>query len=143
VDFPERLSGRTIFGSPYVGHPIDHHVAGPRPWTQIRLGAGTPQRISYTKRSHIGGVHELNQLSHCVSRVGQLYGGSLSASRSFVLAALRAFHLDPDSGPPNPAMTREQAKQLEISNGSTFTGDPNTDKELPCPIFELPSWASA
>ena len=26
---------------PHVGHPIDHHVAGPRPWTQIRLGAGT------------------------------------------------------------------------------------------------------
>ncbi len=27
--------------SPHVGHPINHHVAGPRPWTQIRLGAGT------------------------------------------------------------------------------------------------------
>ena len=27
--------------SPRVGHPINHHVAGPRPWTQIRLGAGT------------------------------------------------------------------------------------------------------
>jgi hypothetical protein len=29
------------FGSPHAGHPINHHVAGPRPWTQIRLGAGT------------------------------------------------------------------------------------------------------
>jgi hypothetical protein len=25
--------------SPHVGHPIHHHVAGPCPWTQIRLGA--------------------------------------------------------------------------------------------------------
>jgi hypothetical protein len=41
VDFPERMSGRTPFGSPHVGHPINHHVTGPRPWTQIRLGAGT------------------------------------------------------------------------------------------------------
>jgi len=29
------------FASPHVGHPINHHAAGPRPWTQIRLGAGT------------------------------------------------------------------------------------------------------
>ena len=27
--------------APHVGHPIDHHVAGHRPCTQIRLGAGT------------------------------------------------------------------------------------------------------
>ena len=30
-----------FFGCPHVGHPINHHVTGPRPWTQIRLGAGT------------------------------------------------------------------------------------------------------
>jgi hypothetical protein len=46
------LPGKTerphLFGSPHVGHPIDHHVAGPRPWTQIRLGAGTPPRVSRT-----------------------------------------------------------------------------------------------
>ena len=28
VDVPERLSGRTLFGSPHAGHPIHHHVAG-------------------------------------------------------------------------------------------------------------------
>ncbi len=34
------------FGSPHAGHPIHHHVAGPRPWTQIRLGAGTRNVVS-------------------------------------------------------------------------------------------------
>ena len=34
------------FGSPHAGHPIHHHVAGPRPWTQIRLGAGTCDVVS-------------------------------------------------------------------------------------------------
>jgi hypothetical protein len=29
------------FTSPHAGHPINHHVAGSHPWTQIRLGAGT------------------------------------------------------------------------------------------------------
>ena len=36
------------FGSPHAGHPIHHHVAGPRPWTQIRLGAGTRDDVSRT-----------------------------------------------------------------------------------------------
>ena len=31
---------------PHAGHPINHHVAGPRPWTQIRLGAGTCDVVS-------------------------------------------------------------------------------------------------
>ena len=41
------------FTSPPAGHPIYHHVAGPRPWTQIRLGAGTRNVISRT--THVGG----------------------------------------------------------------------------------------
>jgi hypothetical protein len=41
VDLLQRLSGRTLLAAPHAGHPIDHHVAGHRPWTQIRLGAGT------------------------------------------------------------------------------------------------------
>ena len=38
---PGKIERPHPFGSPHVGHPIDHHVAGLRPWTQIRLGAGT------------------------------------------------------------------------------------------------------
>ena len=38
---PEKIERPHPFGSPHAGHPIDHHVAGPCPWTQIRLGAGT------------------------------------------------------------------------------------------------------
>jgi hypothetical protein len=37
---------------PHAGHPIDHHVAGPRPWTQIRLGAGTRNVVSRTTFPH-------------------------------------------------------------------------------------------
>jgi len=36
------------FGGPHVGHPINHHVAGLRPRTQIRLGAGTRNGSSPT-----------------------------------------------------------------------------------------------
>jgi hypothetical protein len=32
--------------NPRGGHPINHHVAGRRPWTQIRLGAGTRNVVS-------------------------------------------------------------------------------------------------
>jgi hypothetical protein len=38
--------------APHVGHPINHHVTGPRPWTQIRLGAGTPDVVSRTIFMH-------------------------------------------------------------------------------------------
>ena len=45
VDLPQRLSDRTPSAARNAGHPIHHHVAGPRPWTQIRLGAGTRNDI--------------------------------------------------------------------------------------------------
>jgi hypothetical protein len=42
----------------------------------------------------------LNHNIFASSQAGQFYGGSSPVSRSFVLAALRALHLDPDCGPP-------------------------------------------
>jgi hypothetical protein len=46
VDFPQRMSGRTPFASPHVGHPINHHVAGPSPvdpgWAPARPTTPTP-----------------------------------------------------------------------------------------------------
>ncbi len=39
--FPGKNERPYPFGSPHVGHPINHHVAEPSSWTQIRLGAGT------------------------------------------------------------------------------------------------------
>jgi hypothetical protein len=46
------LPGKTeqphILASPHAGHPIRHQVTGPRPWTQIRQGAGTPHDVSHT-----------------------------------------------------------------------------------------------
>ncbi|WP_191499906.1 hypothetical protein [Mycobacterium simulans] len=50
------LPGKTerphILASPHAGHPINHHVTGPRPWTQIRLGVGTPDVVSRTTFAH-------------------------------------------------------------------------------------------
>ena len=51
---PEKNERPATFGSPHAGHPIDHHVAGPRPWTQVRLGAGT-RNASPTPRCLTGG----------------------------------------------------------------------------------------
>ena len=50
-------------------------------------------------------------------------GGSSSASRSFVLAALRALHLDPGSGPP-PEPGRNEAKQGKQPMDPPLRGSP-------------------
>ena len=36
---PGKIERPHFFASPHAGHPIHHHVTGPGPWTQIRLGA--------------------------------------------------------------------------------------------------------
>jgi hypothetical protein len=48
VDFPERMSGRTPFGSPHVGHPINHHVTGPSSVDPDKAGRRHAQRVSRT-----------------------------------------------------------------------------------------------
>ena len=48
---PGKIERPHPFASPHAGHPIHHHVAGPRPWTQIRLGAGPRNVISRTSTS--------------------------------------------------------------------------------------------
>jgi hypothetical protein len=49
VDFPERMSGRTTART--SGTPSIIMSPDPRPWTQIRLGAGT-RNVSHTTFSH-------------------------------------------------------------------------------------------
>ena len=48
VDFPERLSGRTPLAARTPGTPSIIMSPDPRPWTQIRLGAGTRNDVSRT-----------------------------------------------------------------------------------------------
>jgi hypothetical protein len=48
VDAPERMSGRTLFGSPHVGHPIDHHVAGVISVDPDKAGRRHAGRVSRT-----------------------------------------------------------------------------------------------
>ena len=45
VDFPERMSGRTSSAARTPGTPSIIMSPDPRPWTQIRLGAGTRNDI--------------------------------------------------------------------------------------------------
>ncbi|MDT5135536.1 MAG: hypothetical protein QOE41_4847 [Mycobacterium sp.] len=49
---PGKIERPHPFGCPRVGHPINHHVTGLRPWTQIRLGAGTRnvEHLSFNRR---------------------------------------------------------------------------------------------
>jgi hypothetical protein len=44
VDVPERMSGHTSLGSPHVGHPIHHHVAGPSSADPDKAGRRHAQR---------------------------------------------------------------------------------------------------
>jgi hypothetical protein len=48
VDFPERLSGRTPSAARTSGTPSIIMSPDHRPWTQIRLGAGTRNDVSRT-----------------------------------------------------------------------------------------------
>lgn len=77
-----------------------------------------------------GMPHGLNRNSFPRPGPTTVCGGSSSASRSFVLAALRALHLDPDHGPPPPEhMGRNEAKQRKQPRIPPLRGSPKTDKE--------------
>src|ERR1700747_697432 len=71
---------------------------------------------------------------------------SSSASRSFVLAALRALHLDPDCGPPPQTRCRNEAKQqannqrIPPSQGSS-TQIRTTVKRLAAPLVSVLGFA--
>ena len=85
------------FGSPHVGHPIHHHVAGPLLSVDPdKAGRRHAQHVSRTTFSHGRQRHDLNLNAFASSLANRVCGGSSPASRSFVLAALRALHLDPD-----------------------------------------------
>ena len=69
-------------------------------------------------------------------------GGSLSASRSFVLAALRALHLDPrQRSTATRHMARNEPNNEYNQRIPTFTGVPNTDKGQALNAFCGIDWA--
>src|SRR6478609_11945257 len=89
------MSGRTPSPARTSGTPSIIMSPDPGPWTQIRLGAGTRNALP-TMLSHGRAADDLNHNLFRLVLANRVCGGSSSASRSFVLAALRALHLDPD-----------------------------------------------
>ena len=51
---------------------------------------------------------------------------------AFVLAALRALHLDPDCGSTAPDTGQNEAKKRETTKDHPLPGVPNTDKDKTC-----------
>src|SRR6185295_394192 len=106
---------------------------------RVRLGAGTPN--ARLLHRHVLTRRQRDDLNHNVftssARPPGVCGGSAPASRSFVLAALRALHLDPGPRPhrPKPGRGRGQTteKQQKRQRTPTFTGVPITDKETAMP----------
>src|SRR6478736_7231676 len=82
-------------GSPGAfGLPTHHPIFGSG-WAPARSNA------SPAPRSLTGGRHDLNPAAPTPRLLAdRVCGGSSPASRSFVLTALRALHLDPGFGPP-------------------------------------------
>jgi hypothetical protein len=117
------MSGRTLFGSPHTsGTPSIIMSPDHCPWTQIRPGAGT-RNASPAPRFLTGGRICLEPQTLCLVPRRRVCGGPSSASRSFVLAALRARHLDPDCGPPRPSTGRERRpNNVETTNGHLYRG---------------------
>ena len=123
------MSGRTPSAARTPGTPSIIMSPDPCPWTQIRLGAGTPH-ASPAPCPTTGGSTCLESQRLCLVSRPSACSGSLPASRSFILAALRALHLDPGCGPPPPSTGRNEDKQTTNNQRiPTFTGVPNTDKE--------------
>ena len=83
------------FGSPYAEHPIHHHVAGPKSVDPDKAGRRHARRRLPHHIHSPEAAHDLNMSSPRLP-ANRVCGGPSPASRSFVLAALRALHLDPD-----------------------------------------------
>ena len=80
---------------------LGHHVAGPSSVDPDKAGRRHARRMSCAPpHSLTEAADDLNHNIFTSSRPGQVCGGSSSASRTFVLAALRGLHLGPDCGPP-------------------------------------------
>jgi len=106
--------------SPHVGHPINHHVAGP-----MSVDPGwAPARATWTPIRSREASYDLNCNVFTSSRPARVRRGSSSASRSFVLAALRALHLDPDSGPPPKRTWPERGQTTKTTWIHTLRGSP-------------------
>ena len=126
---PERMTGRTV-GRPAVGHPINHHVAGPSSVDPDKAGRRHAQRGHPSVQREA--ADDLNHNVFTSSLLATVFGGCLSASRSFVLAALRALHLDSrQRSTATRHMARNEPNNEYNQRIPTFTGVPNTDKGQP------------
>src|SRR6185436_15060738 len=95
---------------------------------RVRLGAGTPN--ARLLHRHVLTRRQRDDLNHNVftssARPPGVCGGSAPASRSFVLAALRALHLDPGPRPQAWARTRtNNRKATEKTTDSHLYGGPH------------------
>src|SRR6478752_7648372 len=122
------------FRSPHAGHPIHHHVAGPSSVDPDKAGRWhAPSRPRWLHSVHAEALHGLNCNAFTLVRpTARMRWHPPSASRSFVLAALRALHLDPDCGPPPHTRTEMRPTNTKTTKDPTFTGVPNTDKANAC-----------
>src|SRR5271157_6613625 len=93
---PEKNERPHPITSPHAGHPIHHHVAGPSSVDPDKAGRRHATLTPFGPRALAEASHDLNRAVFASLRADPVCGGSSSASRSFVLAALRALHLDPD-----------------------------------------------
>src|SRR6516165_4269964 len=114
------MSGRTLSrtpGTPSIIMSPDH-----RPWTQIRALARPD--ASPAPRSLTGAANDLNHNVSPPPLADRVYGGPSSASRSFVLAALWALHLDPDCRPTILKHGRERGQNERKPTDSHLYGGP-------------------
>src|SRR5258708_25829685 len=108
-----------------AGHPIHHHVAGSPSADPAKSGRRHAPHHP-TGQSPQEAPHDLTQPPVAPQTTMQW---TLSPSRSFVLATLRALHLDPDRGPLLEARATTSTTNIATNlRPHPFTGVPNTAK---------------
>src|SRR5258705_5208647 len=89
---------------------------------RVRLGAGT--RNVNTNSVSREATDDLNHNVFASSPPNEHAAYPRQASRSFVLAALRALHLDPDCGGPPPKHGTKRGQTTKQPTDPTFYGGP-------------------
>ena len=109
----EPVSDLFVQAAAKSGIPTNHDVGGP----DLYGASITPVTIPAT--GNAGAQHAAIWTPPASARTSPS-----SASRSFVLAALRALHLDPDCRPPPQARARTRQNEENGHNGSDLYGGP-------------------
>ena len=126
---PGKIERPHPFSDPHVGHPIDHHVAGP-----LSVDPGWAPARATRLPNHVLVQEAADDLNHnvfaCSLTVKHAVDRSRPQGRSSSLPCGRS-SMTPTTVHRPQAIENRAKQPKKMPHGSTFTGVPNTDKGSP------------